>query len=76
MAVTVLDPLEYQHKLVGQCYDGASAISGDSNGLQQEIETHDPQAILVHCLAHRVNLVLQQSLKKISKMSNFLQVLP
>lgn len=67
MAATVLDPLEYQLKLVGQCYDGASVMSGHLNGLQQKIKEHAPQAVFVHCLAHRLNLVLQQSFKKISK---------
>ncbi|XP_072395241.1 zinc finger MYM-type protein 1-like [Diabrotica undecimpunctata] len=67
MAATVLEPLEYRHKLVGQCYDGASVMSGHLNGLQQKIKSHAPQAIFVHCLTHRLNLVLQQSFKKISK---------
>ncbi|CAG9834420.1 unnamed protein product [Diabrotica balteata] len=65
MAVTVLEPLEYRHNLVGQCYDGASVISVHLNGLQQK--PHAPQAIFVHYLAHRLNLILQQNLKEIPK---------
>lgn len=63
----ILDPFDYKTKLVGQCYDGASVMSGHLNGLQMKFKEKAPQAVFVHCLAHRLNLVLQQSFKKISK---------
>ena len=63
----ILDQFDYQHKLIGQCYDGASVMSGQLNGLQKKIKDKAPYAVFVHCLAHRLNLVLQQSFKRIYK---------
>lgn len=63
----ILNQFDYEHKLIGQCYDGASVMSGHLNGLQKRIKEKAPQAVFVHCLAHRLNLVMQQSLKKIAK---------
>ena len=44
--------------LVSQCYDGASVMSGCNSGVQALIREKYPQAIYVHCYAHRLNLVL------------------
>nr|CAI5837168.1 unnamed protein product [Callosobruchus analis] len=32
-------------------------MSGHLNGLQAKIQKQAPQAVFVHCLAHRLNLV-------------------
>ncbi|XP_050307697.1 uncharacterized protein LOC126744367 [Anthonomus grandis grandis] len=61
----IFDKFDYTNKLVGQCYDGASVMAGHLNGLQHKVKEKAPKAIFVHCLAHRLNLVLQQSFKKI-----------
>lgn len=63
---SILGPLNYRNKLIGQCYDGASVMSGHINGLQKKVKDEVPQAIFIHCLAHRLNLVLQQSCNSIS----------
>ena len=52
-----------QHNLplsmcVCQSYDGASVMSGRLSGVQARIRKLCPQAIYVHCFAHRLNLVL------------------
>lgn len=62
-----LQRFEYKSKLIGQCFDGASAMAGHLNGLQAKIKGVAPQAVFVHCLAHRLSLVLQQSCNSISK---------
>ncbi|CAH1962682.1 unnamed protein product [Acanthoscelides obtectus] len=62
-----LQNFDYKTKLVGQCFDGASVMSGQLNGLQAKIKEQAPQAVFVHCLAHRMNLVLQQSCNSITK---------
>lgn len=62
---TVLGPFEYKTKLVGQCYDGASVMSGHLNGLQKKVKDVAPRAIFIHCSAHRLNLVLRHSMKQI-----------
>ncbi|XP_018329034.1 zinc finger MYM-type protein 1 isoform X2 [Agrilus planipennis] len=62
---TILEQFNYEHKLVGQCYDGSSVMSGHLNTLQKKIKDKAPQAVFVHCVVHHLNLVLQQSLVKI-----------
>jgi Domain of unknown function (DUF4371) len=44
---------------VGQCYDGASVMSGRLNGVQVHVrmECKSP-CLYVHCYAHRINLVV------------------
>lgn len=59
----ILGNFNYRTKLVAQCYDGAAVMAGHLNGLQQKVKEVAPQAIFVHCLAHRLNLVLEQSAK-------------
>ena len=43
----------------GQAYDGASNMSGHSNGVAAQIQKEFPSALYVHCLAHCTNLCLQ-----------------
>lgn len=54
-------------KLVGQTYDGAAVMAGEINGLQARIKTIARQALFTHCYAHKLNLVLQDSTKKINE---------
>lgn len=44
--------------LVGQGYDGASAMSGYLHGAQEYIKKEFPMALYVHCSAHSLNLAL------------------
>ncbi|KAL4111843.1 hypothetical protein QTP88_015724 [Uroleucon formosanum] len=44
--------------LVGQGYDGASAMSGYLHGAQEYIKKDFPMALYVHCSAHSLNLAL------------------
>lgn len=64
---TILGEFSYRNKLVAQCYDGASVMAGNLNGLQMKIKEQAPQAVFVHCLAHRLNLVLKQSICKLQE---------
>jgi hypothetical protein len=58
--------------VIVQCYDGASNMSGEFNGLQQLIREHgSPTAIYVHCYAHCLNLVIIKLAKSITLVSNF-----
>ncbi len=43
----------------GLAYDGAANFQGCINGVAKKIESENPAAISVHCLAHCVNLCLQ-----------------
>uniref|UniRef100_A0A1X7V1J2 DUF4371 domain-containing protein n=1 Tax=Amphimedon queenslandica TaxID=400682 RepID=A0A1X7V1J2_AMPQE len=66
-----LDP----KNLMSQCYDGASVMSGCNAGVQTLIRERYPQAIYVHCYAHRLNLVLVDVAKKVHSVSNFFTLL-
>jgi len=56
---SVLHKFDFKTKLIGQCYDGASVMAGHLNGVQAKIKEVAPMALFTHCLAHRLNLVLQ-----------------
>ena len=56
----------------GQCYDGASNVSGHISGLQTRILEVSPTALFVHCVAHRLNLVVQDALTSITEIRNFI----
>ena len=46
--------------MIGQGYDGASAMSGESKGVQSEIRRECPTASYVHCSSHCLNLSLSK----------------
>ena len=56
---------------ISQCYDGASVMSGCNAGVQAVIQAQFPQAVYVHCYAHRLNLVLVDVVKRLPVASNF-----
>ncbi|CAF1066658.1 unnamed protein product, partial [Brachionus calyciflorus] len=58
--------------LVGQCYDGASNMSGEFKGLASRIKADYVTAVYVHCYAHRLNLALQDACKDITEVRNTL----
>jgi len=49
--------------IVAQAYDGASVMSGSKNGVQSIIREAHPSAAYTHCMAHRLNLVLDKVCK-------------
>ena len=48
----------------GQAYDGASNMSGRLNGVASQIQKEQPCAHYAHCVAHSLNLCLQDCGKK------------
>lgn len=44
--------------LIGQGYDGCSAMAGKDGGVQAIIRRDYPKAAFVHCASHRLNLVI------------------
>ena len=42
----------------GQCYDGASNMSGSRAGCQALIQKEAPKAVYVHCSSHKLNLAI------------------
>jgi hypothetical protein len=62
-------------KLRGQGYDGAANMSGSYTGVQTRIREVAPDARYVHCANHRLNLVLNDSVKHVDEVSRFFNTL-
>lgn len=73
LAVNHLHELGCLKKLVAQTYDGAAVMGSDLNGVQAKIRKHAPEAIFIHCYAHKLNLVLIQAVSQISECKSFFQ---
>ena len=50
-------------------------MSGEISGVTVRIKEKYPEALFVHCYAHKLNLVLSQSFKKISACKRFFSIL-
>lgn len=59
----------------GQCYDGASNMSGEITGLQTRFRESEPRAFYTHCAGHNLNLVSQDAMTKIPEIADFLSVI-
>ena len=49
----------------GQAYDGAATMQGKRSGIATHICNEIPAALPVHCLAHSLNLCLQDPARKV-----------
>jgi len=59
----------------GQCYDGASNMSGEHSGLQKRVRDIAPQALFTHCYAHCLNLVIVSAVSACRVAKNFFGLL-
>uniref|UniRef100_A0A3Q2YU37 DUF4371 domain-containing protein n=1 Tax=Hippocampus comes TaxID=109280 RepID=A0A3Q2YU37_HIPCM len=59
----LLDKYECVDKLVAQTYDGAAVRASELNAVQEKIKEKAPEAMLTHCWAHNLNLLLLHSAK-------------
>jgi len=57
-------------KVRGQCYDGASAMSGIKSGVAKRLRDIEPRAIFTHCYGHSVNLAACDTLKQMRLLSD------
>lgn len=51
-------------KLRGQCYDGASSMSGSKSGVAKQICDIESRAVFTHCYGHALNLAASDTLKR------------
>ena len=51
---------------IGQCFDGAASVSGEFTGVQKRMCDVEPRAVFVHCQAHSLNLVVQDTITSIA----------
>ena len=58
----------------GQCYDGASTMSGVRNGVATIIARKESRAIFTHCYGHALNLAVGDSIKQCHLMKSALDV--
>ena len=47
----------------GQCYDGASNMSGFKNGVAAQIIANEKRAVFIHCHAHALSLAVEDCIK-------------
>lgn len=73
--VPFLEKEKVLSKLVCQSYDGAAVMSGNINGLQSKVQTVIPNAHFIHCFAHKLNLVLSQTISKKKECASFFKSL-
>ena len=60
-------------RLCGQCYDGASAMSGSRSGVAKRILDLEPKAFFSHCYRHALNLSACDTLKQCNVMCDTLE---
>ncbi len=61
-------------KVRGQCYDGASNMSGRRSGLAKKIMDEQPLAFYTHCYGHSLNLAVSDLIKNSSTMKRVLDI--
>ena len=49
----------------GQCYDGASNMSGVRRGVATQFLTEEPRALYNHCYGHALNLAIGDTIKQV-----------
>ena len=59
----------------GQAFDGASNMSGAQNGVQALVKKEANRALYVHCLAHSLNLCIQEVSKKCDFVRNVMDLI-
>ena len=60
------------HRVRGQCYDGASNMSGHRSGVAARIKVDEPKAIYTHCYGHALNLSCSDAIQGCKVMQNAL----
>ena len=61
-------------KLRGQCYDGASAMSGPRSGVAKQILDLESRAVYTHCYGHSLNLACMDTIKSSKVMQEALDI--
>ena len=59
-------------KVLGQCYDGASAMSGAKSGVVARMHAAEPRAVFTHCYGHALNLACADTIRQCKLMRDAL----
>ena len=54
----------------GQCYDGASNMSGNNSGVAVKIQEEQPKAFATHCHCHSLSLSVKETTKNCAILEN------
>ncbi|CAF3612443.1 unnamed protein product [Rotaria socialis] len=64
------------NKCIAMCFDGASVMSGKHAGVQALLrQRYIPNAIYVHCYAHKLNLVICDVTKSVPYLAEFYSII-
>ena len=58
----------------GQCYDGASVMTGVKSGVSTLIMKEESRAVFTHCYGHSLNLAMNDIVKRSKLMKSALDV--
>ena len=58
----------------GQCYDGASSMSGAKEGVAKKLFEEEPHAVFTHCYGHALNLAVSDFVKQCKVMKSAFDV--
>ena len=58
----------------GQCYDGASNMSGIRRGTAAQFLSREPHALYLHCYSHALNLVVGDTVRKVKLLRDTLNI--
>lgn len=72
---TTIDELDCGTKLIGQSYNGAVVKAGELGRLQTQVKEKYENALFVHFMAQKLNLMLQQSTSNIKECRVFFSIL-
>lgn len=59
-----------QVPIIGHSYDGANVMSGRKGGVQAKMKIHYPCATYIHCMAHKLNLIVVDMCKNVNVSPN------
>ena len=62
-------------KCRGQCYDGASVMTGVRNGVAKQISNEESRAVFSHCYGHALNLAVGDTIKQIKVLKDVFDVI-
>ena len=57
----------------GECYDGASVMSGARSGVATIISSEEPRAVFTHCYGHSLNLAVGDTIRQSKLMQSSLE---
>lgn len=61
-------------RIRGQCYDGATSMTGIRLGVAKQLLDEEPRAVYTHCYGHALNLACGDAIKQCSLIKNALDI--